>query len=297
MANVPSAAYDARALVAHVVGGTVPALALLDVVSAEQHQRIQTLVDRRAQREPLQHLTGLVGFFGIDLQVGPGVFVPRPETESLADWACVELANRATHGSTRRTVVDLCTGSGALAIGVAANSSNVHVLGVELSEDATQYARSNVLLNASAIAQAGSQVTIVQANVADWLVGVQAREIAGTVAAVVCNPPYIPAAAVPREPEVRNFDPPMALYGGPDGLDIVRGILPGARDLLGPGSFLGIEHADTQGWGDAGVPDLVRMLPAQSGMDFAFWDVRDHRDLAGRPRFTTAWTRHTGQQH
>ncbi len=296
-AEVPAAAHDARALVAHVVGGSIPELALCESISVDQQGQIQALVDRRAQREPLQHLTGLVGFFGVDLRVGPGVFVPRPETELLAEWVCGELAGGGTpseQGRTSgdRTVVDLCSGSGALAIAIAARTQNLHVIAVELSEQAAGYASRNVALNAVKITQAGSRVTVVQADIADWLAGRQAEELRGTVAAVVSNPPYIPAAAVPREPEVRNFDPPMALYGGDDGLDTIRDMLPGIRHLLAPSACFGIEHADLQGWQRGGVPDLVRRLPASGdALEPAFWDVRDHRDLAGRPRFTTARSR------
>jgi release factor glutamine methyltransferase len=215
---------------------------------------------------PLQHLTGRAPFRHLELAVGPGVFVPRPETEQLAGWAIGRLA-----GLHAPVVVDLGSGSGALALAIAQEVPDARVTAVERDPDAIEWTRHN----AAARAAAGDRpVPVVLGDMTD---GGLLGELDGRVDLVVSNPPYVPDDAVlPRE--VAEHDPPLALWGGPDGLDVVRALLDTAARLLRPGGELGIEHADQQG---AALPAVVR---AHGG----FADVEDHPDLAGRPRFTTA---------
>ena len=228
--------------------------------------RFEHLVEQRAARVPLQHLTGVAGFRHLELRVGPGVFVPRPETEQIAGWALDRLA-----GTSAPLVVDLGTGSGAIALAVADEHPGARVTAVERDPDAIAWTR----VNAAARAAAGdTPVTVLAGDMTDPHL---LRELDGTVDVVVSNPPYVPDdARLPRE--VADHDPPLALWGGPDGLDVVRGLLVTAARLLRPGGWLGIEHADVQG---TSLPALVR---SHGG----YTDVLDHPDLAGRPRYTTA---------
>jgi release factor glutamine methyltransferase len=271
-AGVPSAAHDARALAAFVLGVPPLQVALVPAVGEDQRRQVAELIRRRAAREPLQHILGTAGFYGLELRVGPGVFVPRPETELMADSAVRWLLERPGP----QTVVDLCSGSGALALALACSVPAAAVTGVEASAAALEYARDNLAHCRGRIVAGSVSFLLADACAPDVLV-----ELSGAVDAVVANPPYIPLAAVPREREVSQFDPPQALYGGEDGLDVIRGILPVARRLLRPGGLLAIEHSDLQGGAD-GVPGLL----AASGSGFE--SVADHDDLAGRPRFATA---------
>ena len=265
-AGVESPRVDAELLLASVLG--VPRGRLLTLVDVpdDVEARFAALLDQRADRVPLQHLTGRAPFRFLELSVGPGVFVPRPETELLAGWAVERLA-----GAVSPTVVDLGSGSGALALALAQEVPGVRVVAVERDPGAIEWTRHN----AAARAAAGDPpVEVVAGDMTDpQLLG----ELDGSVHLVVSNPPYVPdGARVPRE--VADHDPPMALWGGPDGLDVVRGLLGTAARLLRPGGELGIEHADQQG---ASLPALVRAHGA-------YTDVVDHPDLSGRPRFTTA---------
>jgi release factor glutamine methyltransferase len=228
--------------------------------------RFAALVEQRADRVPLQHLTGRAPFRHLELAVGPGVFVPRPETEQLAGWAIERLA-----GLPAPVVVDLGSGSGALALAIAQEVPAARVTAVERDPEAIEWTRHN----AAARAAAGDRpVSVVAGDMTDHGL---LRELDGAVDLVVSNPPYVPDGAVlPRE--VAEHDPPLALWGGPDGLDVVRGLLDTAARLLRAGGWLGIEHADQQG---EALPAVVR---AHGG----FTDVEDHPDLAGRPRYTTA---------
>jgi release factor glutamine methyltransferase len=228
--------------------------------------RFAALVEQRADRVPLQHLTGRAPFRHLELAVGPGVFVPRPETEQLAGWAIERLA-----GLPAPVVVDLGSGSGALALAIAQEAPAARVTAVERDPEAIEWTRHN----AAARAAAGDRpVSVVAGDMTDHGL---LRELDGAVDLVVSNPPYVPDDAVlPRE--VAEHDPPLALWGGPDGLDVVRGLLDTAARLLRAGGWLGIEHADQQG---EALPAVVR---AHGG----FTDVEDHPDLAGRPRYTTA---------
>jgi len=241
-------------------------LLILDDVPEEVAGRLGDLVDQRADRVPLQHLTGTAPFRFLELSVGPGVFVPRPETEQIVSWVLERLAG--THAP---TVVDLGTGSGAIALSVAHEHPGTQVTAVERDPGALAWTRHN----ADARAAAGD--TPVQVLAGDMTDPGLLRELDGAVDVVVSNPPYVPDdARLPRE--VADHDPPMALWGGPDGLDVVRGLLHTAARLLRPGGWLGIEHADVQG---GSLPAVVR--------SHGRWtDVADHPDLAGRPRYTTA---------
>jgi release factor glutamine methyltransferase len=265
-AGVESPRVDAELLLASVLGVTRGRLLTLMTVPDDVAVRFGTLVDQRADRVPLQHLTGRAAFRYLELAVGPGVFVPRPETEQLTGWALERLA-----GTGAPVVVDLGSGSGAIALSIAHECPAARVTAVERDPGAIEWTRHN----AAARADAGdTAVTVLEGDMTDPLL---LADLDGTVDVVVSNPPYVPdGAVVPRE--VADHDPPLALWGGPDGLDVVRGLLVTAARLLRPGGWLGIEHADQQG---SALPALVRAHGA-------FTDVEDHPDLAGRPRFTTA---------
>jgi release factor glutamine methyltransferase len=263
-AGVASPEYDAAELLAHVLGTRRAALALVDVVTPEQRTGFAELVRRRARREPLQHLTGVAGFRYVELAVGPGVFVPRPETELLAGWG-VDRAREVLDGNRTPVVVDLCTGSGAMALSVATEVPAAEVHAVELSEDAFAWAARNL---------ASTEVDLRQGDMADAF-----RDLDGTVDVLLCNPPYIPLEAFESvAPEARDHDPALALWSGQDGLEAIRVVERVGARLLRPGGVLGVEHADVQG---ASAPALF------AGTD-RWSDVRDNPDLAGRSRYVTA---------
>jgi release factor glutamine methyltransferase len=263
-AGVDSPRNDAEVLAAHVLGCRRGAL-LLAEIDPERARRYAELVDERARRVPLQHLTGVAGFRHLDLAVGPGVFVPRPETEQLAGWGLSVLDGGAP------VVVDLCAGSGALALAVANEWPGARVYAVERSAYAVAWANRNAEHQAS---RGDTPITLVHGDATDPEV---LRELDGTVDLVLTNPPYVPDGSTVA-PEVAEHDPPEALWGGPDGLDVVRALVRRAAALLRPGGHLGIEHADSQG---TAVPRVVRQAGGWTG-------IEDHRDLAGRDRFTTA---------
>jgi release factor glutamine methyltransferase len=259
-AGVASPEYDAATLLAHVLGTSRATVLSTPDVPADRVASFRDLVRRRVGREPLQHLTGTTGFRQVDLAVGPGVFVPRPETELLAGWA-VEQAS----GLEAPVVVDLCTGSGAIALSVAHEVPAATVHAVEVDPNAHAWAERNL---------AGTGVHLTLADMADAL-----PELDGAVDVVVCNPPYIPLDAwesVARE--ARDHDPAAALWAGDDGLDAVRVLERTAARLLRPGGVVGAEHADAQG----------TSAPAVFSGTGRWADVRDHRDLAGRDRYLTA---------
>ena len=262
-AGVASPAHDADELLAHVLGTTRGALVLVEEVGSDAVATYDALIARRAAREPLQHLTGSAAFRYVELAVGPGVFVPRPETELLAGWAIEQaLALEAP------VVVDLCTGSGAIARAVADEAPHATVHAVELDPAAYAWAARNL---------AGTGVDLREGSMADAF-----ADLDGTVDVVVCNPPYIPLEAWESvAAEARDHDPHLALFSGDDGLDALRVLDRRARTLLRPGGVVGAEHADVQG---ESAPGVFRA----SG---AWTDVRDHRDLAGRPRYLTATLR------
>jgi release factor glutamine methyltransferase len=263
---VESPRVDAELLLAAVLAVPRARLLTLDAVPADAATRFAALVAERASRVPLQHLTGTAAFRFLELSVGPGVFVPRPETELIAGWVLDRIA-----GLDRPRVVDLGTGSGAIALSVAHEHPGARVVAVEADAGAVGWTRHN------AAARAAAGDTPVEVLVGDMTGTGLLTGLTGTVDVVVSNPPYVPdGARLPRE--VADHDPPLALWGGPDGLDVVRGLLRTAARLLRPGGWLGIEHADQQG---SSLPALVR---ATGG----WTDVADHPDLAGRPRYTTA---------
>lgn len=257
-AGVASAEHDAAELLAHVLGTTRARLVLVEEVSDDAAGEYDALVARRAAREPLQHLTGVAWFRHVELAVGPGVFVPRPETELLAGWAI-------EHAEPGSVVVDLCTGSGAIAKSVADEVPGARVHAVELDEPAYAWAERNL---------ADTGVDLRQGDFATAF-----NDLLGTVDVVTCNPPYIPLEAWESvAPEARDHDPHLALFSGDDGLDAIRVLACRAARLLRPGGVLGFEHADVQ----------AESAPAVLTATGAWTEVRDHRDLAGRARFTTA---------
>lgn len=259
--GVPSPSYDAAELLAHAAGTTRGGLVLLGSVPPDVRAQFEALVERRAAREPLQHLTGTAAFRHVELVVGPGVFVPRPETELLAGWA----VDRAREAGPAPLVVDLCCGSGAIALSVAVEVPTARVHAVELDPDAHAWASRNL---------EGSGVELVLGDMA-----VALPELEGTVDVVACNPPYVPLEAWDGvAPEARDHDPGLALWSGQDGLEALRVLEVRASRLLAPGGWVGAEHADVQG-------EAVVQLFGSTGR---WTEVRDHQDLAGRPRFVTA---------
>lgn len=269
-AQVASPRADAQLLVAYVLGVPRGRLALAGGLDSQQLDRLRELVGRRAARVPLQHLTGVAGFGPVELAVGPGVFIPRPETELLAEWAA------ATGGD---VIVDLASGSGALALALAHWLPGAAVYAVERSPAALDWLRRN----AAARAEAGDRpVEVVAGDATDPAV---LASLDGTVDLVVTNPPYVPdpPAGEPDRPqqealppEVTAHDPAEAVFAGPDGLAVIRPLVARAAGLLRPGGALAVEHHETQAAALAGV-----LAPW-------FTAVVDHRDLVGRPRFVTA---------
>lgn len=263
-AGVASPEYDAAELLAHVLGTTRGRLFLVDAVDVPTRRRYDDLVARRAAREPLQHLTGSAAFRHVEVAVGPGVFVPRPETELLAGWA-IERAREVLAAGEAPVVVDLCTGSGVIARSIADEVPEARVHAVELDPAAHAWAERNL---------AGTDVDLRLGDLATAF-----DELAGQVHVLVSNPPYVPLEAWESVAlEARDHDPHLALFSGDDGLDAIRVIAVRGLLLLRPGGVVGVEHADAQG----------EAAPAVFSRDGRWEEVRDHRDLAGRPRFLTA---------
>jgi release factor glutamine methyltransferase len=259
-AGVASPEYDAKALLAHALGVQGGQLALVRDVDDAEVARFEELVDRRVMREPLQHLTGTAGFRYVSLRVGPGVFTPRPETELLAGWA-VDRARELE----APVVVDLCTGSGAIAASIAFEVPGAQVHAVELDPGAHPWAERNL---------ADARIDLRLGDMAEAF-----HDLDGTVDVITCNPPYIPLEAwASVEPEARDHDPDLALWSGDDGLDAMRILEVTAARLLKPGGWVGAEHADVQG----------DSAPAVFSAAGRWSEVRDHRDLAGRARYVTA---------
>jgi release factor-specific protein-(glutamine-N5) methyltransferase len=266
-AGIGDPAVDTDLLIGHVLGqsrGQVQAAGILRrEVTETDAAAILELVRRRALREPLQHITGRAPFRGIELLVGPGVFVPRPETEQVAQFAIDAL--RALPDP-EPIAVDLGTGSGAIALAMAVEVPNARVFAVENSPEAFPWTTRN-------FARAGAaNAALAFGDLTDAF-----SELDGTVAVVISNPPYIPADAIPRDPEVRLFDPAHALFGGRDGLDVVRNVSRTALRLLRPGGVLVIEHGELQG-------AEIRQLLGLDGWRAA----ATHRDYTLRDRATTA---------
>lgn len=279
-AGVPSPDTDAVLLAAYVKGVPRSRLLLHDRMDQTERTAYERLLTRRMARVPLQHLVGLAPFRNLELAVGPGVFIPRPETELVAQAGIDVL--RALPPQERRAV-DLCTGSGAVAFALATEAAPAHVTAVEVDDAAITWTRRNLEALREEIEASGSRVEVVQADARTCAgEGGPLALLRGTVAVVTMNPPYVPSGARVRDPEVRDHDPALALYGGVDGLDVIRGAIGTAADLLQPGGLLVIEHSDEQGdEAEEGVPALLLA-------DGRWRDVADHRDLARKPRFTTA---------
>lgn len=267
-AGVPSPEHDARALAAHALGLERLPVLLGERMDEDAMTAFAAGVERRRQREPLQHIVGSAGFRYLTLAVEPGVFVPRPETEVVAQVAIDEAAALLRAG-TPPVVVDLCCGAGGIAIAVATEVPGSLVTAVDLSPAAV------ALTSRNAFSASVGAIRLEQGDVRepDLL-----ADLDGTVDVVVSNPPYIPPDAVPIEPEVRDHDPDLALYGGgPDGLDVPRAVTALAARLLKPGGLFVMEHAEIQA-------EATRAIALAAG----FVEVRTIDDLTGRPRAVVA---------
>ncbi|MEO7348823.1 MAG: peptide chain release factor N(5)-glutamine methyltransferase [Terrimesophilobacter sp.] len=266
-AGVPDPAVDVELLLGHVLAmsrGEVQAKVAMDAALVDADiAEFDKCVARRAAREPLQHITGTAPFRHRELLVGPGVFVPRPETEQVAQFAIDALQAAA---EPEPIAVDLGTGSGAIAIAMASEVPRSRVFAVELSPEAHEWAARNVA------ASGVTNLELRRGDLADAF-----PDLNGQVAVVISNPPYVPTDAIPRDPEVRLFDPAMALYGGVDGLDLVRALSHTAWRLLHSGGTLVIEHGELQG------AEIRALLSAEGWRATA-----THPDLLGRDRATMA---------
>jgi release factor glutamine methyltransferase len=255
-AGVASPEFDAAELLAFATGSS---RLHLSEPTAEQAAVYDALIARRAAREPLQHLTGTAAFRYRELVIGPGAFVPRPETEVMVGWILERIA-----GVREPLVVDLCSGSGAIAGAVATERPDSTVHAVELSSDAVVWARRNL---------EGTGAILHEGDIDGCL-----PELDGQVDAVIANPPYIPLTAWESvTAEVRDHDPALALWSGDDGLDEIKVVAATAGRLLKPGGWFACEHADVQG----------ESAPAVFAATALFTEVRDQPDLAARPRFAT----------
>ena len=261
-AGIDSARYDAEELAAHVAGTERGRLSLLGPPDDTFFDHYNAAVAARSRRVPLQHLTGTAAFGPLTLSVGPGVFIPRPETEAMLEWAVAQAL------PAKPVVVDVCTGSGALALALARHWPGARVIGLDDSDAALDYARRNA---------AGTTVEFVRADVTHSGV---LTELEGHVDLVVSNPPYVPDGAE-LEPEVIDHDPPHAVFGGPDGMAVIPAVARLAGRLLRPGGLFAVEHDDT----------TSSMTAETIGSTELFVDVVARTDLTGRPRFVTARTK------
>lgn len=269
--GVDSAEWDARMLLAHVLN-----VGHMDIPLSQEAthtEQFDALIDRRAQREPLQHIIGTAPFGPLDLEVGPGVFIPRPETETLADWAVNYLNQHFPRAmfvgageSLAPVVVDLCTGSGALAAYIAHYRPDAQVFAVELSDASLPFTQRNL---------AGTSVQIIQADVTGVELLNKLEAVVGKVDLVVTNPPYVPEDPN-LAPEVYH-DPHDAVFSGVEGMDTINAMVPNILKLLKPGGAVGIEHDDT-------TSDLVQRAASQAGLV----NVSPLKDLGGTARFVLA---------
>ena len=269
--GIDSSQVDAELLAGHVLGlsrGGVQAQILMGAaVSETQAEQLLNLFGRRLAREPLQHITGVANFRQLELSVGRGVFIPRPETEFVAQLAIDAINRSLVSGAIKPIAVDLGTGSGAIALAMATEVPQAKIFAVEKSNDAFPFTKANFETYA-----AKCDATLSQGDLADAF-----SDLNGAVSVVVSNPPYIPAAAIPRDEEVRLHDPAMALYGGDDGMEVIHLVSATAMRLLVTGGELIIEHADSQS-------EQVRQLLLADG----WHQVEAHQDLTGRDRAVTA---------
>jgi release factor glutamine methyltransferase len=261
-AGIDTARNDAELLAAHAAGTERGRLLLLERIAPDFLDRFDRAIAQRAKRVPLQHITGTAPFGPVHLQVGPGVFIPRPETEAMLEWA---LAQKLPE---RPIILDVCTGSGALAIALASQLPRAQVIGVDDDPAALEYARRNA---------ATTTVQLVHGDATDVDL---LPDLIGTVDLVVANPPYIPRGAV-LDPEVSRHDPAHALFGGEDGMAVIGPIVRRAADWLKPGGLLAVEHDDTT---SVACAAMIEGVPIPG----AFTEVHARRDLTGRPRFVTA---------
>ncbi|MGV9857985.1 peptide chain release factor N(5)-glutamine methyltransferase [Gordonia sp. NPDC003425] len=269
-AGIDSARADAEWLMAHVLGVDRGLLLMADDLDDTALRRYRDLIERRSRREPLQHLTGRAAFGPVDLAVGPGVFVPRPETEFLLEWACRALARIDAPA-----VADLCSGSGALALSIAAAVPGARVAAVETDPRALRWLRRNVEAG-----DLGDRVTVIAADATDEA-AVTGHIADGSLDLVVANPPYVPAAAQ-VSPEVAA-DPAHAVFAGGDGMAVITPMAGVIATILRPGGRVGIEHDESTS------RQVVEVLDATGAYD----EIIAHRDLADRPRFVTARRRRT----
>lgn len=265
-AGVPSPRVDAELLLAHLLGVPRSRLALLDRTADDAlGARYRELLDRRATGVPLQHLTGSAPFRHLLLSVGPGVFVPRPETELIVEVAAAALTGQPL-------VVDLCAGSGAIALAVANETAARQVVAVERSEQALPWLRRNA---AERAASGDRGIEVVAGDVADPEL---LSDLAGQVDVVLSNPPYVPSRFAGELPAEIAHDPAEAVFGGDDGLELMPALARTAARLLRPGGTLVVEHDDSHG-------ELLVQLLDRTG---EWRDLAEHPDLAGRPRFVSA---------
>lgn len=267
-AGIDSARWDAEQLAAHLVGTERGRLALLDPPGEEFFGRYRDVVAARSQRVPLQHLLGTAAFGPVTLHVGPGVFVPRPETEALLEWAVAQQL------APRPVIVDLCTGSGALAVALAHHLPAARIIAIDHSDAALDYAHRNAQ---------GTAIELLRADVTELAFRpALLAELNGRVDMVVANPPYVPDDAV-LDPEVAQHDPRHAVFGGPDGLAVIAPLVRLAARWLRPGGLIGVEHDDTTS------AQTVELFDRTAAFD----TVQARADLTGRPRFVTARRRVT----
>ena len=268
-AGLPSPEVDAELIVAHLLGlprgELIPAANRGLTMKPEIQNQLWELVRRRTSREPLQHIIGRAPFMTFEVTVGPGVFIPRPETESMVERALNILSLTGANGAELK-IADLCSGSGVIALALGRELANARISAVEISVSARPYLERNV-------ASERKKIRVEPCSVSSW--GELAD--ASSFDMIISNPPYIPDTEVPNDPEVRDFDPREALYSGRDGLDSIREIASLSAVILKPGGTLLIEHSNLQG-------KEVREILQTRG----FVDVSTGRDLAGRERFAEA---------
>jgi release factor glutamine methyltransferase len=271
-AGVESPRNDAELIAAHLHGVARGQLHL--VADADFDPKFWDDIARREAREPLQHITGQAYFRYLDLAVGPGVFVPRPETEVMTGWAVEQLGEMDV---AEPVVADLGTGSGAIALAIAQEVPRAQVHAVEADPLARRWAERNIARCAAAAPHTVGRVTLHDADFATAL-----AELDGSVDLVVSNPPYIPVGST-VDPEVIEYDPAAALWSGADGLGAIRAIEASARRLLRPGGLVAVEHGAQQG------PSVYWIFAEENGWQ----QTRTNTDLSGRDRFVTAtWHPH-----
>jgi release factor glutamine methyltransferase len=264
-AGVTSAKVDAELIACYCIGVSRSELALMVATKqefpTESLDRFQLALARRVARQPLQHITGVAPFRHLELKVGPGVFTPRPETEEVVGFALEKIGSWPTP-----LIVDLCSGSGAIAISFATEISGSKVFAVEKSIEAFAYLRDNA-----------ARYGLAADNLRNEDLQNSLPELDGQFDLVISNPPYIPNDAIPIDLEVQLHEPSMSLYGGVDGLDVVRQISSRALKLLKPRGLLVMEHADTQS------SAIGKLLLAEGWLE-----IETRADLAGKDRMISA---------